>query len=356
MGTLSIKTNVARTEELMPTRVEKRELIARVFGDTGITRALEGLPGQKILMVLNYHRIGDPWESPYDPGVFSSTDEEFDWQIEYLKHRYYMTTLEEAIAMACGDTAIRTSVLITFDDGYLDNYRLAFPVLRSHGVQGVFFLPTSFVGTSHVPWWDVIAYIIRNSRKDVIRLQYPEQIEFDLKRQGVAHVIMKVLQLYKKPAMTLHERFVSDLEAACGTSAPSPNAERCFMNWGEAREMQEGGMAFGSHTHTHEILSKLSVERQREEACVSREALEKQLNRRIDVLAYPVGGRHCFTSETMNALKASGYRAAFSFYGGFNRAANTQPFDIRRVGVTPQSQNRFRLRVALGALTGTRWF
>jgi len=336
--------------------IDKRNLVAKVFGAAGITRGLESMTGGKTLIVLNYHRIGNALESQYDPGVFSATGEEFDWQISHLKRRFYMTTLDEAVDMACGDVPVRSSVLITFDDGYLDNYSLAFPILRSHDVQGVFFLPTSFVGINHIPWWDVIAYIIKNSRKDIVRLQYPECIEFDLKREGVSMVIMRTLQLYKKPAMKLHNRFICGLEEACETSAPSPNAERCFMNWVEAREMQEGGMAFGSHTHTHQILSKLSVEQQREEAFRSREVLEMQLNRHIDVLAYPVGGRNTFTPETIEAVKSSGYRAAFSFYGGFNRQGEIQPFNIRRVGVGPQSRSRFRMKMALGALTGRRWF
>jgi peptidoglycan/xylan/chitin deacetylase (PgdA/CDA1 family) len=337
-------------------RIEKRELVAQVAGSLGITRMLESMPRQDVLIVLNYHRIGNASESPYDPGVFSATAEEFDWQIAYVKRRFSLITLDEAIAMVTGGLPFRTSVLITFDDGYLDNYSLAFPALRSRGAQGVFFLTTSFVGTNHVPWWDVIAYIIKNSRKSAIQLQYPERIEFDLRRHGANEVIMRVLQLYKRPDVRLQERFIQELETACESSAPSANAERCFMNWQEAREMQQGGMAFGSHTHTHEILSKLPVDRQLEEARQSREALEMQLNRRVDVLAYPVGGRNCFTPDTIGALKSCGYRAAFSFYGGFNRAGEIQPFNICRVGVGPQSQSRFRLKMALGALTGTRWF
>jgi peptidoglycan/xylan/chitin deacetylase (PgdA/CDA1 family) len=337
-------------------RIDKRGLVAEVAGSLGITRLLESMPKQDVLIVLNYHRIGNAPESPYDPGVFSATAEEFHWQIAYLKRRFYLTTLDEAVAMVTGSTPLRTSVLITFDDGYLDNYSVAFQVLRSHGAQGVFFLTTSFVGSNHVPWWDVIAYVIKNSNKSVIQLQYPERVEFDLRRQPLNEVIMRVLQLYKRPEVKLPERFVQELETACESSAPSSNAERCFMNWQEAREMQQGGMAFGSHTHTHEILSKLPFERQLEEARQSRETLEMQLNRRVDVLAYPVGGRNCFTPETIEALKSCGYRAAFSFYGEFNRPGEIQPFNICRVGVGPQSQSRFRLKMALGALTGTRWF
>ena len=337
-------------------RIDKRGLVAKVSARLGVTRMLEGMPKQDVLIVLNYHRIGNASESPYDPGVFSATAEEFERQINYLNRRYYLTNLDEAVAMVTGSTPLRASVLITFDDGYLDNYSLAFPVLRSHGAQAVFFLTTSFVGTSHVPWWDVIAYIIKNSSKELIQLQYPERIEFDLRRQRLDEVIMRTLQLYKRPDVKLQERFIQELETACESSAPSSNAARCFMNWQEAREMQQGGMAFGSHTHTHEILSKLPAERQLAEVCQSRELMEMQLNRRVDVLAYPVGGRNCFTPETIEVLRSCGYRAAFSYYGGFNRPGEIHPFNIYRVGVGPQSQSRFRLKMALSALTGTRWF
>jgi peptidoglycan/xylan/chitin deacetylase (PgdA/CDA1 family) len=64
--------------------------------------------------------------------------------------------LDEAIDIAHGNVPARNRVLVTFDDGYLDNYTVAFPILRSLGVQGVFFLPTAFVGTGELPWWDII--------------------------------------------------------------------------------------------------------------------------------------------------------------------------------------------------------
>ena len=71
-------------------------------------------------------------------------------------------------------------------------------------------------------------------------------------------------------------------------------------------------MAFGSHTHNHEVLSKLSPASQKEEARQSREILERELGRPIDVMAYPVGRPHTFSSDTIEALKQTGYRAAFS--------------------------------------------
>jgi peptidoglycan/xylan/chitin deacetylase (PgdA/CDA1 family) len=334
----------------------KREFVARACSRTGITKVLESLPQRPVLIVLNYHRVGNAAETPFDSGTFSATPEELDSQLAHLKRRFEMATLETALAMLKGSVPSRTSVLITFDDGYLDNYTVAFPILRSHGTQGVFFLPTAFVGTTKVPWWDAIGYMIKKSPKKNIRLNYPHPATFDLENDGTTRVSMQILHRFIQPDVTDPGRFIADLEKVCETPRPEASGERLFLSWEEAREMQRHGMAFGSHTHTHEILSKLPPERQREEVSHSREILERELDGRIDALAYPVGQRYCFSADTVEALKQSGYRAAFSFYGGLNRSGQMQPFDIRRYSVGDQSHARLRLQTALAAVSGTRWF
>jgi peptidoglycan/xylan/chitin deacetylase (PgdA/CDA1 family) len=334
----------------------KRELLARMCSRTGLTRVLETMPQRRALIILNYHRIGNADETPFDSGVFSATAEQFDLHIAYLKRRFHMATLEEVFAMLRGDVPRGTSVLITFDDGYLDNYTLAFPILRTHGVQAVFFLPTAFIGTGKLPWWDMIAYIVKKSVKKRIHLEYPEPKKFDLVSKGGKRVSMEILRLFTQPAVKDPERFLANLERVCEVSRPTSAAERCFLDWNEARDMQQDGMAFGSHTHSHEILTKLSSQLQREEARYSREILERELHRRIDVLAYPVGLKHCFSADTVNALEQTGYRAAFSFYGGSNRAGEIRPFDIRRYGMADMSFDHFRLQTTLRAVTGTGSF
>jgi peptidoglycan/xylan/chitin deacetylase (PgdA/CDA1 family) len=334
----------------------KREFLARMCFRAGLTRVLETMPQRRALIILNYHRIGNANETPFDSGVFSATVEQFDSHIAYLKRRFHISTLEEVFAMMGGDFPRGTSVLITFDDGYVDNYTLAFPILRSHGVQAVFFLPTAFIGTGKLPWWDVIAYMIKQSVKKQIRLEYPEPVVFDLSGERGKAASTQMLRLFTQPAVKDPERFLKELEKECEVSRPTSVSDRCFLDWEEARDMQQNGMSFGSHTHSHEILTKLSPELQLEEARYSREILERELDRRIDVLAYPVGLKHCFSGETISALEQTGYRAAFSFYGGSNRPGETRPFDIRRYGVADLSYARFRLQSTLRAITGTGSF
>jgi peptidoglycan/xylan/chitin deacetylase (PgdA/CDA1 family) len=332
----------------------KRELFARLCSATGFTSLIERLRKTQSVIVLNYHRIGNPEDSPYDPGVFSAKAEEFAWQVSYLKNRFEVLTLDNLLAMVAGERPIRPGVLITFDDGYRDNYEIAFPILQAAGVHAIFFLPTGFIGSSRLPWWDLIACIVRNSGKPVIRICYPQPMEFNLERDGANVAISQVLQAYKHPEMKDHERFIGELLAATDSKLPDANGEACFMNWQQAREMQAAGMAFGSHTHNHEVLTKLPVERQYEELKVSREILERELNAPVVTVAYPVGGRSAFSKDTQEMARRSGYKAAFSFYGGFN-SGEIRPYDVQRFGMERQSPPRFRLQMALGAASGAYW-
>src|SRR5262249_43240345 len=158
-----------------------------------------------------------------------------------------------------------------------------------------------------IPWWDTIAYIAKHSRRPQFQLTYPRSETFDTAAEGTNRTVMRILNLYKLPEMRDGERFLEELERACESSRPNGD-DRCFLNWEEAREMVSGGMAFGSHTHNHEILSKLPPARQFEELQVSREILEAELKQTVDTLAYPVGGRDTFSPDTVQALRKAAYR------------------------------------------------
>lgn len=349
---VSEETNPNRSREEVEMQ-GKKELLAKLSANTGLVRVLEALPRKNLLLGLNYHRIGDPAGTPYDPGTFSCTTGEFDWQVRFLSQHFRVVNLAEAVDIVQGRTVLKDSaVFLTFDDGYRDNFDEAFPVLKRHGVSASFFLPTAFVGTGVLPWWDVIAYLIKNARTERLVLSYPEPSEFDLAAEPVPRIIMRVLWLFKRPDMTDPERFVSELEAACGCPRPDTAAERCFLNWDEARAMQAAGMCFGSHTHTHPILSKLPLRTQRDELATSREILEGELRRTIDTLAYPVGQRDSFSRDTFTALKDTGYTAAFSFYSGVNRPGAVERYDILRGAAEPESRAMFRLRISLRAVAG----
>jgi peptidoglycan/xylan/chitin deacetylase (PgdA/CDA1 family) len=334
----------------------KRELLARGLYWSGISFLLSQLPARDSLLVLNYHRIGNSDDDLFDPGVFSATADQFNDQISYLKSHDLLVTLDEALAFIEGASKEknRSRVFITFDDGYLDNYKIAYPILRSHGAQGVFFLTTSMVGSCNVPWWDHIAYLVKTARRRGFSLRYPADLAVDIDKNGLTKSLRAVLGLYKQPGNSDPERFIQELKEETRGEEP-PTTLRRFLNWDEAREMSGGGMAIGSHTHSHHVLSQLEPERQREELSKSRAILKEQLGVETDVLAYPVGGRTSFTEQTQMFAQEAGYRAAFSFYGGTNLPGNTSRYDVRRIGIDDLSRSRFRVQTAICRISGSCW-
>jgi peptidoglycan/xylan/chitin deacetylase (PgdA/CDA1 family) len=306
-------------------------------------------------MVLNYHRIGNPLNTLYDPSVFSATAEGFDEQLRFLKKLVHVATLEEAIEMAERPrTPGRPSVLLTFDDGYLDNYQLAFPVLSSNSLQASFFLPTSFIGTNRFPWWDTVAYIVKTSKRQSFSWGDPP-VRFDIATEGIFNVLDRIYRIYKQASKGDGSRLITELEEACESARPH-KSERCFMNWTEAAEMLRGGMAIGSHTHNHAMLGKLPADEQLCELVTSRQILESRLGTSIQTIAYPNGSPETFNLATYEAAREAGYRLAFSFYGGFNRLDNIERFNVRRLPVGHEAAfSLFQLQVTVGLLSGTRW-
>lgn len=335
--------------------ISKRDALAACCRYSGLTRALELLPDKPLLLVLNYHRICDGARTTGDSDVFSCTAEQFEEHVRFLKRRLRLTTLDEVIEIAEKRQRPRGPVaLLTFDDGYLDNYEVAFPVLASHGIQAAFFLATGFIGSNHVPWWDAAAHIVKHSRKRKIRLGIPPYPEIDLDAKGPLSPTSQIMGVYQDGGRGASETFLAMLEEACESSRPDGSA-RCFMNWEEAGAMLRGGMAIGSHTHTHQILSKLTEEEQLAELTDSKRILEARLGAPVQALSYPVGHRNSFSTATRAAAVSAKYRAAFSYYNGFNRYSAVDPYDIRRLHIYP-SPARFSLQVSLAAVSGSYWF
>ncbi len=339
-----------RLQVLLPS--SKRERVSHLAAVLGVTRLVEWLARRPALLVINYHRIGDGAAGGYDTGLVEATADEFDAQVGFLKRRFRVVDLAEAQEIAARPGDLRyPAVLLTFDDGYRDNHDIALPILRSHGVRAAFFLATGLVGTPHITWWDQIAYMLRGTRRTTIRVEYPEVATWDLSRVGLEQAIQEVLRLGKRPGPFDLELFLTAVEKAC--DVPRPNhGQRMFMTWDEARALAAAGMGIGSHTHRHELMSRLSPEAQLDECALSRDIIRQELGVTVDALAYPFGSRASFSDVTQRCLREAGYRTAFSFYGGINTASSIAPFDVQRLSLDRSPLSHFRLCVGLAAATG----
>jgi peptidoglycan/xylan/chitin deacetylase (PgdA/CDA1 family) len=293
----------------------KRRFVARMVERSPVRR----LSTWRGALILNYHRVGDPQASQADHSLWSASAEQFDAQLaELARHADIIEpeALEDVVRTGHG-----RHVLLTFDDGYRDNYDVAFPLLRAHGVRATFFVATGFLDDPRLPWWDEIAWIVRHG---------------DTPARDHAEVIAELISVYKRLPASMTERFLDKVAAHRGTQRPSRDvAAREWMTWDMVREMRAAGMTIGGHTVDHPVLASLPAVRQEREVATCARRLRAELDEPMRLFAYPVGSRTAFTTDTMRILRRHGVRMAFSFYGGYQRIGDWNPLDIPRAHVGP---------------------
>jgi len=101
-------------------------------------------------VVLLFHRVDDRF--PGDP--ITCSRREFADYCGFLRRHYDVVTLEQLLRDLRAGADVSGRVVITFDDGYRDNYEAAAPELERHGLPATFFIATELIGSTRVPWWD----------------------------------------------------------------------------------------------------------------------------------------------------------------------------------------------------------
>lgn len=338
--------------------MSRRALASALASRSRLVELLERYGSRPALAVLIYHRISRLEDCPYDRNVIEATPDQFDEQMGMLRRRYSVVGPDELRDLILRpSTLTRLRVAITFDDGYRDNYSVAFPILKSHGLRALFFVPTQFVGSEELAWWDRIAYIVRHTKRTTLRLDYPTVATIHVDPARPEAAIGAVLRAFKSGGHVDEARFFAMLERESEIPTPRRADERQFFSWDEAVEMERAGMGIGSHTHSHRILSGLSDAEQREECDTSKRELARRDLKFGDCLAYPVGSVDTFSTETKRHVKEAGYEFAFSNYGGVNVPDRFDPLDVRRLKMNlteSAMQLRFRL-AASGVARRAAW-
>jgi peptidoglycan/xylan/chitin deacetylase (PgdA/CDA1 family) len=334
------------------TRRTARLPVASLLQNTGALRALELLRRTPGLLVLNYHRVGDPEGNPFDDATFSATAEAFRAQVAYMKRWFAMPPPHEILGSLARGSFDDPTALVTFDDGYRDNFDVAFRVLRDLGVPACFFVVTGFLDAPRVPWWDAVAYSVKRTTAHRVRLDYPEPLEFDLRTMPRSRVIRRILRACKDARPFDESWFFQQLAVRTGVAFDAERLGRTlFMSWADIREMARAGMTIGSHTATHAVLASLPEAEQRHEIASSRDRIGEAVGVPPEMLAYPVGGPETFTRTTKRLAREAGYRAAFCFWGGHNHSPSIDPFAIARVAVEhAETWAQFRLRLTLATI------
>ncbi|WP_068544429.1 polysaccharide deacetylase family protein [Thalassotalea crassostreae] len=293
------------------------------------------------LYCFNYHRIGDSNCAEFDPNVFSCTKDEFHLHLQFFKQHFTLISIEQLKTIIDSKQSInKRYALITFDDGYLDNYQLAFPILKAENVPAVFFIATDFIDQKVFPWWDETAWIIKHIDIDqqfVDFWQLPNEFLCANETEQIRQILLK---LKIESDLSLQQKLIELNKFVKDSSVLEKRKRSLFMSWDMLREVEESGITIGSQTCSHQVLSHLTESQQKTEILNSKQRLEQELQSPICCFAYPVGSEDSFNDITLDLLKSSDYTMAFTFVSGVNTKVSSSKYTLSRYSIDGNCDKR----------------
>ena len=280
-------------------------------------------------LILMYHRFSET-----DDGV-STHARHFAEQLDYLTQHYRIVPLSEVAGYLASSKPMPSGLaVITIDDGYRDAYEIAFPILRGRKVPATLFVVTDFVDRKCWLWTDKLRYLTACAESRVFEATidgraFRIELNGRASRLGAAEQINWQLKLMSDGKK---DEAIERLASVFGVELPAlPPPELSSLTQEELREMDSGGVEIGSHTVTHQILTRVSPERLRYELSESRSRLESMLGRRVRLLGYPNGNHN---RAVQKEAVGAGYQCAVTAdYGLINGHSN--PLALKRIPTEP---------------------
>lgn len=268
-----------------------------------------------LLLTIVYHRVCPSMDSYEYMGVPADV---FEAHIKFIKDNFEVVTMADGLDLLCEGKPRGIYASINLDDGYMDNYTQAFPIIKKYGLPVTVFLTTDFIGQSHLFWWDEVFQIVRSAGQKGACAK-PGDIIRD------AYRAMRINDLLIDKKDSEIKDFVSNLKKQYRTNKETiPNQ---MLGWKEIMEMAGAGISFGSQAKTHKNLRLIEDSEIRKELMDSKLALEEKLGAKKIGFCYPYG-KH--DNRVKGIVRDAGFDYARTCIKGHN-SKDTDRFSLRSI-------------------------
>ena len=323
------------------------------------------------VVILMYHRVLPKSfleKNLVLPGMYVER-KTFEVQMAFLRRIYDIISIDEFIRRFESKEwdLNKQYCIITFDDGWWDNFEYAFPILKKYGLPATVSLPTCYIGSHKMFWYENLAYFLRqceNSGTTVIAKKRLNKATEELglnvislsrilkaRRKSDKLILFDLLVEEMKKFLPEHiEKFLSTLEDILEMH---PQNERQFLNWEEVKEMSTVGISFGSHGCTHRILTYIPLTESRSEIFNSMETLAKEGIRFAPVFCYPNGNSN---PNITRLVMEAGYKMSLSTRNGVVPLHKKKLFELNRIGIhNDMTSSKSLLSLRLSGLLIQPW-
>ncbi len=254
--------------------------------------------------ILMYHRVFP------DASGRAIHPDEFLKQMKQIKQQFNVISLKALISQYKQNKSIpENTIVVTFDDGYLDFYDHVYPIMRELELPVTFFVTAGFVEQRLWFWPDQLRYLLDYSQEKTISTPMGG---LEVKAQNTWEVIadhcLTLTQLKR-------EEFFSDLQTQLKVILPDEVPDEYqLVSWEQLKEMSSSIVDIECHSMSHILMSQVSGDALIQEVSDSKSLIEAHLQQPVKGFCYPNGLPDDFNDETVNALQAAEYDYGITAY------------------------------------------
>jgi len=328
-----------------------RRLCGRALTLTAAPEMILRHRSRRRLAVLGDHRvIPTPANGyPLNDMVISAAPEEFARELKYLKANFDVISIPQLLHGFENPAELPDRpAVITFDDGYIDNYTCAFPLLRDAGLAGCFFVCTALVGTRRMLWQEQWVVCLKHSRSKRIDSPFgPDDPPYLLDSEGFADARARFRRNALRLPWARVPEMLERLRESTGVNPEEFITEPLFMNWDALRGMAAAGMDIGGHTRNHPALARVEGQALSDEITGCYDDLVRQLGKPPLAFAYPFGSPDVMSDAADEVIERAGVKACFSFVHGYSPRRPGARSRLPRIhAVNGDDHRAWRLRLA----------
>ena len=261
-------------------------------------------------LVLMYHRINNVHLKPLSHLTVSTNI--FEAQLKYLKDNYKIFSISDSWKLPF----YQKGVVLTFDDGYADNFINALPILEKYKIPATIFVCSCNIGKSDNFWWDELALLCAALPNEFLMPNSTEKVFKSNATYKYLSSFLKDLRNQDKMNWIDGLKKINNIEGIESDSYRSLT-ENELIKLGNHPLITIGG-----HSHNHYPLGKESKEVQEYEIKKGNLALRNILKKDIKYFAFPHGSYNKETKEILNAIDIKVSFLANNYYSNEHKKRN----------------------------------
>jgi len=318
-----------------------RDFILKLAVISGFN-TIYGYFNRKKIVILWYHGVcGDDFTLLKDYDERYIPVSVFAKQLKYLKNKgcHFLNMTEVAAILNCNRQIPNRAVCLTFDDGFENVVKNAYPLMQRYEAKGCFYIIPSLVGTKELLWTDLVDVVLWWNNKSHFTFKFVEK-NINYRTTSRRETITAIIDIKKKLRSVSNEERLRLLKQFQQIDLKGVPKEFSISNWGQVKDLDQHVLEIGSHSLTHPNLDRLNTEEAQREISLSKNLIEEKLQRSINHFNYPAGA---FNANIKSMARKAGYATAVSIIPGLNDY-KTDIFALRRIGVT-SNMTRFRTAI-----------